>query len=366
MLIGIVGPPKSGKTTIFNAVTRGHAETAAYRGGDAQIHTGVAKVPDPRLQALAAMLHLERSVEAEVQFVDIPGSQEGHAGRRSVAGESLNALRGCDALLLVVRAFEDPAVPHPEETVDPHRDVATMELELALADLVILERRRERIQTHLKGAKPAERTALLREAELLKGIQEALEREVPLRRQQLPSEAQPLIGDYQLLTAKPLLIVFNIGEDQLSEVAVLEERMREGLAGPQVEATALCGLLEMELAQMVPEEETEFRESLGAGDPGLECLLRLSYRLLGLISFLTANEQEARAWSIAQGTPALQAAGKVHSDMERGFIRAEVVAFGELQSAGSVADARRNGLLRTEGKQYVVQDGDVINFLFNV
>ncbi len=366
MLIGIVGPPKSGKTTIFNALTRGHAETAAYATSRSELNAGVAKVPDPRLQALAEMYHTKRVVPAEVQYIDAPGPEGGASGDMAIAGEAMNALQGCDALLLVVRAFENPAVPHPKETVDPYRDAAEMELELAFADMAILERRRGRIQTHLKSAKATERPALTREMELLAGVQEALEREEPLRHQQLSPEAAALVGGYQFLTAKPLLIVFNIGEDALPERDALEEEMRRRLEGTRVEVAALCGPLETELSQMDAEEAAEFRESLGTGEPGLERLLRLSYRLVGLVSFLTAGEPEVRAWSIVQGTPAVQAAGKIHSDIERGFIRAELVAFDDLMRMGSLAEARRHGLLRTEGKQYVVRDGDVINFLFNV
>ena len=366
MIIGIIGPPKSGKTTIFNAITRGHAETAAYAISGAELNAGIAKVPDPRLRALEQMYSSKRVVPAEVQYVDVPGALEGHGRNWGIAGGAMNALQGCDALVLVVRAFEDPAVPHPEETVDPYRDTTAIELELAFADLAILERRRERIQAHLKGAKVSERAGLMKETELLAGVQEALEQEVPQRQQQLSPEAATLVGGYQFLTAKPLLIVFNIGEATLPERGALEEEMRRRIDGAHIEVAALCGSLEMELAQMAPQEEAEFRESLGAGESGLERLLRLSYGLLGLVSFLTAGEKEVRAWSIVRDTPAVRAASKIHSNIERGFIRAEVVAYDDLMRTGSLAEARRHGVLRTEGKQYPVQDGDVINFLFNV
>ena len=365
-VIGVIGLPKSGKTTVFNAVTRGHAQTGPFRVGGVQPNVGVAKVPDPRLLRVAEIERSRHIVAAEVEFIDIPGGPEGADRSRGIGGESLNVLQRCDALALVVRAFDDASVPHVEEAIDPYRDVATMGLEMAFSDMAILERREERVQASLKGAKAAERDALLKEAGLVKDIREGLEAEVSVREQVLPADAGGVIENFHLLTAKPLFIVFNVGEDGLPRLDIVDGEVRDRLARPKVDAAAMCGKLEMELAQMAAAEEAEFRASLGAGEPALERIVRLSYGVLDLVTFLTVAENEARAWSITQGTTAQQAAGKIHTDMQRGFIRAEVVAFDDLTRVGSVAEARRQGLLRTEGKGYVVHDADVVNFLFNV
>ena len=365
MAIGIIGLPQSGKTSVFNAATRGHAQTVAGRGA-ARPNVGVAKVPDHRLDRLAEIVHPRRLVPAEVEFIDIPDAPDGFGKSQGIGGELLNVLQGCDALALVARAFENAAVPHSEGSVDPHRDVANMQLEMAFSDMAILERRERRIQDSMKGAKAAQRDLLVKEGELVQLIRQGLESDVPVREQPLPSEAKTILDNFQLLTAKPLLVLFNIGEGDLPQLGTLDAELQERLGRPSVEAAGICGKLEMELAQMPPEEEEEFRASLQAGESGLERMVRLSYRLLGLISFLTMGEDEARAWPITAGITALEAAAKVHSDIQRGFIRAELVAFDDLDKAGTLAEARRLGVLRSEGKQYVVRDGDVINFLFNV
>ena len=366
MPIGIIGLPKSGKTTIFNAVTRGHAQTAAFRAGGTQPHIGVAKVPDQRLSKVVEIVRPQRVVSADLEFIDIPGAPEGLGKSRGIGGEYLSLLQRCDALVLVVRAFEDLAVPHPEQTIDPHRDVATMQMELAYSDLGVLERRQQRIEANMKGAKAVERDALLKEAALVRQIRESLEAEVPVREQSLPAEARPVVENFHLLTAKPLIVVLNTGEADVANLPVLDEEFQERYVRPKVEAAAVCGKLEMELAQLPPDEEVEYRASLQAGTSALEQMVRLSFGVLDMIAFLTASEEEARAWPIRRGTTALQAAGGVHSDMERGFIRAELVAFDDLVRVGSMAEAKRQGLLRYEGKQYVLLEGDVVKFLFNL
>ena len=363
MAIGIFGFPRTGKTTIFNAVTRGHADMSF--GGN-QPKLGVTKVPDSRLAALAEISHPKRIVPAEVEYLDVPAAPDGVGKTRGIGGEYLNELQRCEALLLVSRAFEDPAVAHVEDTVDPYRDAASLELELAFSDLAILERREERLAGQIRSAKVAERDGLAREQALIVRVSEQLEAEVPVREQELPPEARPILENFQLLSAKPLMIVFNIDEHSVARTAEIEAEMRAKLGRPAVACAALCGKLEMELAQMEPEEEAEFRESLGAGEPGLDRMVRLSYDLLGLLSFLTTGEDETRAWTIRKGTVAVDAAGKVHSDISRGFIRAEIVSFDDLVRTRSIAEARKQALLRSEGKQYVMQDGDVVNFLFNV
>ena len=366
MAIGVFGLPLSGKTAIFNAVTRGRGEAASFRGGAAQPNVGVAKVPDPRLAVLAEISKPKKIVHAEVEYVDVPAAPEGFGKTKGVAGEHLNLLQRCDALLLAARAFDDPAVPHPQETIDPYRDAETLQLELVFSDLAILERRRERIAAQLRSARPAERDALTREQDALAAVRAGLENEIPVREQELSPDAKPALDNFQLLTAKPLIVVFNIGEDALGEADAVEQEMRERLARPGVGAAALCGKLEAELARMSPEDEAEFRESLGAGEPGLDRMIELSYDLLGLISFLTTGDDETRAWTIRKGTSAVEAAGKIHSDIRRGFIRAEVVAYDDLARVRSVAEARKQALLRSEGKTYAMRDGDVVNFLFNV
>lgn len=366
MSIGIIGLPQSGKTTIFNAVTRGHAETARFSAGGTQPNVGVAKVPDIRLQVLSDMHKSKRIIQAEIDYLDIPGIPEGLGKSKGISGEFLNLLQRVDALLLVARAFNDPSIPHPEESIDAYRDIGTLQMEMTFSDLVILERREQRIKDSFKGTKTSERGVLEKELQIVQSIREGLEAEIPVRQQNLPIEAVPIVANFQLLTAKPLIIIFNIGEEEVLERSSMETEMHESLAAPNVEVGVLCGSLEMELAQMTGSEETEFRNSFDLGESGLTTMVRLSYNVLGLISFLTTGEDETRAWTIENGTQAQNAAGKVHSDIQRGFIRAEVVAYDDLVKAGGLAETRRQGTLRAEGKTYLVKDGDVINYLFNV
>ena len=366
MAIGIFGLPQAGKTTIFNAVTRGHADTATFRAGSTQPNVGIAKVPDPRLGTLAEISRPKRIVPAEVEYVDVPVAPEGMGVSKGIGGEYLSILQRSDALLMVCRSFVDPAVAHVSDTVDPYRDAETLELELTFSDLTILERREQRIAAQLKTARVTERDALTKEQALIGGIREQLEDNIPVRAQTLPPDARPFLDNFQLLSAKPLMIVFNIDEASVPSTVEIEAEMARRIERPGVASAALCGQLEMELAQMEPGEEAEFRESMGAGEPCLDRMVRLSYGLLGLISFLTTGEDETRAWTIRTGTVALDAAAKVHSDIQRGFIRAEVVTFDDLVRTRSWGEARKQAALRTEGKQYVMRDGDVVNFLFNL
>lgn len=365
MAIGIFGLPRTGKTTIFNAVTRGHADTASFRSGGAQPNIGVAKVPDVRLGKLAEISKPKKIMPAEVEYFDVPAAPDGTGKTKGLGGEYLNVLQRCDALLMVCRAFEDPAVSHVEDTVDPYRDAAALEFELMFSDLAILEKREQRIGTQLRSAKVIERDGLQKELKLVAGIREQLEAEVPVRAQDVPTEAWPILENFQLLSAKPLMIVFNVDEDAIDKIDSIEAELAGKLNRPHVLTAALSGKLEMELAQMEPEEEAEFRESLGAGEPGLDRMVRLSYDLLGLISFLTTGPDETRAWTIRKGMSAVEAAGKIHSDIQRGFIRAEIVGYEDLIRTGGLAEARKQAVLRTEGKTYTMQDGDVVNFLHN-
>jgi GTP-binding protein YchF len=360
--VAIIGTPESGKTTIFNALTRGKAEVAGYSPNLAP-NIGTAKVSDSRLSALEGMFQPKKTVPAEVSYIDIAGSIKGF-GKEGAGGEFLSYLTTADALLQVVRTFEDDRVPHPEGSVDPKRDVASLDLELAISDLGIMERRLEKLDTGLKAAKAAERDPYLREQLLLQKIKAELEKEIPIRMQGLATEEIKMLANYQFLTAKPMLAVLNIGEEQIPQTSQLEADI--GSLYPQFAVVALCGKLEMELAQLTDDEAREFREAMGLDRPALDRVVELSYGLLGLISFFTTASSELKAWTIPSGTPAPKAAGKIHSDMERGFIRAEVISFSDLESCGNLAEARKRGLLRTEGKSYIIQDGDVVTFLFNV
>ena len=366
MDIGIIGLPQSGKTTIFNAVTRGSATVATYGGSGSKPNIGVAKVPDDRLGVLDSMFHPKRRVPAEVAYVDIPASPEGLGRTSGISGEYLNHLQRADALLIVARAFEDPSVPHVADSIGPSRDIETMLYELTFVDLDILDRRLQRITEGLKSAKTAERDALNKEQALIERVKTALEGGTPIREQSLNADETRQLGAFQLLTGKPAIIAVNVGEEQLAEVASIEEQLASEFSGPKIRASAICGKLEMELAQMDAEEEEEFRQSMDAGESGLNRMIRLSYDVLDLITFFTVGDDEDRAWTISIGTSAVKAAGKIHSDLERGFIRAEVMGYDDLVASGSIPEARKRGLLRQEGKTYVVKDGDVINVLFNV
>ena len=358
--------PKSGKTTIFNALTKGKAETAVYAPAMLAPNIGIAKVQDQRLHKLEVIFQTRKVTPAEVKYIDIAAAIRNSDKSAGISGKFLNYLSNANALLHVVRAFEDENVPHTEGSINSQRDIATMDIELVFSDLAIIERRLSRLETTIKGAKSAERDLLLKEEKTLKELQEGLERDIPIWNQGLSAQEIRSFSNYQFLTAKPMLVIINIGEDQIAETAALEAEIRSVCCYPQFEVVALCGKLEMELTQFEDAEAEEFRRALGLTEPALEHVIRLSYHLLGLISFFTTVSAELKAWTITSGTTALQAAGKIHSDIETGFIRAEVVSFNDLERCGSLAEARKQGLLRLEGKNYVVQDGDIITFLFNV
>lgn len=360
--IGIVGLAKSGKTTIFNGLTAGKAD---IHSGTA--HIGVAKVPEPRLKTLSDMLHPRKVTPAEVRYIDIGASAGGQSKEKATARSQLLAqLSNADAIINVARAFIDDSIPHIEGNVNVERDIASMDLELAFSDLAILGKRLERTEESLKGAKAAERQTFLHEQDMLMKLKAQLEKGTPIREMELTPEEAKAITGYQFLTAKPLLIVANIGENQLAQTKSLETELNSRYSRPRCRVIALCGKLEMELAQLDESESQEFRKEYGILEPGLDRAIKVSYELLGLISFFTIVSEEIRAWSVPRGTSALKAAGKIHSDMERGFIRAEVIGYDDLVKSGTLAEARHKGLLRLEGKTYTVQDGDVITFMFNV
>jgi GTP-binding protein YchF len=359
--IGIIGLAQSGKTTIFNALTGGQTDTRSLAP-----HIGIAKVPEPRLSVLADMLHPKKVIPAEVSYTDIGASVKDLGGGKGVGGQVLNQLSGADALINVVRSFADESVPHIEGSLDIDRDIATANLELTLHDLGIVSRRLEKIEESLKGAKPAERQALLLEQKLLGRLKTGLEKEIPIREMGISADEAKLIIGYQFLTAKPRLIVVNIGEEQIAEAQTMQDELNARYARAGSKVITLCGELEMEISQLDEEAAQAFHDEYQLPKAGLEHVVELSYELLGLISFFTTVSEEMKAWSIPKGTAALKAAGKIHSDMERGFIRAEVISYDDLLKCGTMAEAHHKGRLRLEGKGYIVQDGDVITFLFNV
>ncbi|GAH31955.1 unnamed protein product, partial [marine sediment metagenome] len=303
---------------------------------------------------------------AEVSYIDIGASVKGLGGDKAIGGQILNQLNDADALINVIRAFTDESIPHIEGSLDVERDIATANLELALYDIGIIGRRLERIETSLKGAKATERQGLLREQELLTKLKADLEKDVPIRELRLTTDQARTIANYQFLTAKPLLIVVNIGEEQIPQAASLEAELNSHYSRAKSGIITLCGELEMELTQLDDDAAEGFRAEFGITESGLDRIIKLSYELLGLISLFTIASDEVKAWSIPKGTDALKASGKIHSDMERGFIRAEVISYDDMVKCGSLSEAHKKGLLRLEGKSYIVQDGDVITFLFNV
>jgi GTP-binding protein YchF len=365
MQLGIIGLARSGKTTVFNAVTRGQAQVGAYSSGT-QPNVGVVHVPDERVDRLAEMYHPKKTTYATIQYVDFPAAGESFGKGEGPAGKFINDLGRMDALIHVVRQFEDDTVPHPEVTIDPHRDIATMDLELAFADLAAIERRLGRMETELRSMKAGERESLQRVRDILVRLKAGLEAEKPIREQAVTPEEWRLLEGSQFLTGRPLLLVINIGEEDLVHRTALEEEYRAKYRATGRDVAVFCGKFEMELNDLGDEEAAEFRESVGVTESGMAGAIRISYALLGLISFLTAGPDECRAWTVRAGAAAPEAAGKIHSDLQRGFIRAEVIRFEDLIAAGSEVEAKKRGLVRTEGKQYVVQDGDVLNILFNV
>jgi hypothetical protein len=360
MKIAIIGLPNSGKTTVFNALTRGTVETTAYASGQLEPNLATVKVPDARLAVLARMFNPKKVTPADVQYVDVGGLSGGAREQGGLPPALLNYIGGADALLHVARAFASDSVPHPAGSVDLARDVGEVELELIFSDLAIVERRLARLTAEIGKMPAKDREVRLVERDALERIKAALEAETPIRDIELSEEEEKLIRGYQFLTAKPTLLVINIGEAQILHPPAFSYPHRKS------EVVAFCAKIEAELVQLDDADAQAFMADLGISTPARDRVIGASYDLLGLMSFLTTGPDEVRAWTVRRGTPAVEAAGAVHSDIQRGFIRAEIVAYDDLVRAGSMAEAKKHGTVRMEGKTYIVQDGDVCHFLFNV
>lgn len=352
--IGIVGLAQVGKTTLFRILT--HAHGSGLGSGKPEAHVGVVKVPDARLDRLSDNYHPKKTIHASVEYVDTPGS----VIELARTGAQMASLREMDALAHVVRAFEDPALPPAGGSLDPKRDIENVELELILSDLAVVEKRLERLEKDLKKQK---NPALEREFHILQVSKEALEKQTPLRELALDAEEERIIRGFTFLSSKPMLYVLNLGETDAARANAAEDFAHQaGLRQrPKTEVSAVCGKVEAELAELDEADAAEFLASYGLAESAVARLIRSSYHLLGLISFFTVGEDECRAWTIRAGTPAVEAAGEIHTDLQKGFIRAEVVKFDDLMAAGSLAEARNRGTLKLEGKEYVVQDGEIVH-----
>ncbi|MBI1295854.1 redox-regulated ATPase YchF [bacterium] len=355
MKIGIVGLPNSGKTTIYNALTRSNTETAAFSSGQVEVHTAVVSVPDTRVERLVAMFNPRKTTYAQVIYNDIAGLSKG-AGRSGISGPLTNAIAANDALMLVSRAFENDAVP-TEDDIDAARDFVVMETEFLLNDMTTIEARLARLNGQKTRGTPQERQRMVAEEALLQRLFVFLEEEQPLRNVTISEDERKMLGGFGLLSLKPLLRVINAGDDD--DEAKYADLLDEN-------TLVLRGRLEAEIAQMDAAEATEFLADFGIEEPGLNRAIRRCYALLGLQSFFTVGEDEVRAWTVEEGACAPEAAGVIHSDLQKGFIRAEVINYDDLIALGGMAEARKVGKLRLEGKEYVVANGDILNIRFNV
>ena len=351
MKLGIIGLSQAGKTTIFNALTRGNTPTTAS-AGRMEVHTAVVDVPDPRVDRLSAMFKPRKTIYAKVTYADIAGLEG--TGKAGISGQLLNQLTQMDGFLLAVRAFADDSTPHPAGRVNPKRDVDAMSSELLLNDMIAVERKLERLtEERKKGG--TDKTVNARQTALFTRLHEALNASTPLRKLDLNAEEARELASFGLLTRKPILTVFNLGEGQQAPKLELDH--------PSV---ALMGKLEMEIAQLSPEDAAVFMKEYAIEELGLSKMIRLSYDLLQLQSFFTVGEDEVRAWTVDRGATAVEAAGAIHTDLQHGFVRAEVVAYEDLVELGGMNEAKSKGRLRLEGKEYSVKDGDILHVRFNL
>ncbi|HXR64704.1 MAG TPA: redox-regulated ATPase YchF [Ktedonobacteraceae bacterium] len=387
LTIGIIGLPQSGKTTLFNALTRANAPISGYATSTVQANVAMVQVPDARLQPLTEIFHPKKTTPTTVEFVDVAGvgqhTQEGDEKRQGLSAEFLGHIRNADALAIVLRTFENSNVPHVYNTIDPNRDLDSLNAELALTDLASVERRIERTT---KAAKSGDKK-YVQELETLRKLQEALNELALTSQVELGAQEKGVLSELFLLTMKPRMYVLNVSEDALGGANELLESIATGKAVDEgtlsgemkgvakiaqrakaegAEVVAVSARLEAELVELPEEDAAEYLESLGLPKLGTDRVIQVGYRLLNLITFLTAGEDEVRAWTVTKGSKAPEAAGKIHSDIERGFIRAEVTSFDDFMACGSFAAASKKGLQRLEGKEYVIKDGDIAHFRFNV
>ena len=363
MKIGIVGLPNVGKSTLFNRITKAGAESANYPFCTIEPNVGIVAVPDERLQKLAEMYNTKKITPAVVEFVDIAGLVKGASKGEGLGNKFLSHIRETDAICEVVRCFEDSNVVHVDGSVDPIRDIETINLELIFADIETVDKRLDKAKKMLKADKKYQA-----EIDLLEKIKLALENGMPARQLEYNKDEKELLKEMFLLTTKPIIYIANVSEEQLSDTEndANVNKVREYASKEKAEVIPLCVKIEDELSTLDDSDKKEMLEALGLEESGLDTLIKKSYDLLGLMSFLTAGEPEVRAWTIKKGTKAPQAAGKIHSDIERGFIKAEVISYNELIKEGSMVQAKEKGLVRQEGKEYIMQEGDIVLFKFNV